>query len=106
MESPYAKYKCTAIEKMSVAQRTKALEETCLDALSCGWHPERMTELIDGSIDNEEYELVQAIIGATEKFSKNPQLALFKFNVPEQVKEPRPDVDPLAFLHEGYEDED
>ena len=96
MKSPYEEH--PHLNAMSVAKRTASLEDTCLNALSGGWHPERMKELIESSIENEEFELTQAILGATEKFKQNPQLSLFKFDVPEHVKEPRPEVDPLAFL--------
>jgi hypothetical protein len=72
-KSPYHKY--PGIDAMSVQKRTKALEETCLDALSGGWRPERMQGLVESSIENEEYELAQAILAATEKFQQIAQLS-------------------------------
>lgn len=88
-DSPYSKYK--NIDAMSVPTRIKSLEATCVEALKSGWHPTRMADLIEYSIEEEQYELTQAIIGATEKFQKNPQLSLFLFDVPDSVKTPLKD---------------
>lgn len=55
MKSPYKKY--PNLNAMSVSARTSALESTCLVALSGGLHPERMIDLVESTLENEEYEL-------------------------------------------------
>ena len=75
MTNPYEGY--SDLESMSVSERIGAFERVAISHLQAGCEPAALAGLAGEAIEDEQYELAEAIKNTLQAFAANPQLSLF-----------------------------